>query len=238
MPLGELRLVRAQNPREVREYRRLPTERLVHQLVPRRARKPLFTAKHVCDLHEVIVDDASQVIGRESVRLQDHEIVERIVLERHIAPQRISRYGLTIQWRLEPHNRGDSAAFRLGPLVGRQGATVPVVARRLFLRLLFLAHPVQPLPRAVAAVRPVARDETFGVLLKYLDAFRLHVRSVRAAYVRAFVPIEAEPPQRLHLNFNALLHESRTVGVLDPQDELAAFVLGQQPIEQRRADIP
>ena len=49
------------------------------------------------------------------------------------------------------------------------------------------------------------------------------------------VPIEAEPAHPVEDRVDRLLGRARLVGVLDPQQELAAVVAGEQPVEQRRA---
>ena len=54
------------------------------------------------------------------------------------------------------------------------------------------------------------------------------------------VPIEAEPAHPVEDRVDRLLGRARLVGVLDPQQELAAVVAGEQPVEQggaRAADV-
>src|SRR5690606_12551153 len=50
----------------------------------------------------------------------------------------------------------------------------------------------------------------------------LAVRSVRATDLDALVPVDLHPGQRVHQLPEALLAVARGVGVLDPEDELAA----------------
>ena len=49
------------------------------------------------------------------------------------------------------------------------------------------------------------------------------------------VPIEAEPAHAVEDRVDRFVRRARLVGVLDPQQELAAVVAGEQPVEQRRA---
>ena len=112
-----------------------------------------------------------------------------------------------------------------------------VVARRLLARLLGLAHLLQALGRAVAQVRFVRLDQCACVLLVYLQPLRLGVGRVRPADIGTFVPVEAQPAERLHLLLDAALHISCLVRVLDAEEELPSVVAGEQPVEQRRAQI-
>ena len=52
------------------------------------------------------------------------------------------------------------------------------------------------------------------------------------------VPVEAEPAERLLDLLCRLGHLAAGVGVLDPQPELASLVAGEQPVEERRVDVP
>ena len=52
---------------------------------------------------------------------------------------------------------------------------------------------------------------------------------------RLAVPVEAEPAQPVENGVDRLRRRALAVGVLDAQQELAADVLGVEPVEQRRA---
>src|SRR4051794_15948579 len=49
------------------------------------------------------------------------------------------------------------------------------------------------------------------------------------------VPLEAEPAHAVEDRRNRVIGRARPVGVLDPQQELAATVTGIEPVEQRSA---
>ena len=70
-----------------------------------------------------------------------------------------------------------------------------------------------------------------------LQALRLEVGAVRPADLRAFVPVEAEPAQALEDGVEGLGDEARLVGVLDAQHEAAAFVTGEEPVEESGAYV-
>ena len=62
-----------------------------------------------------------------------------------------------------------------------------------------------------------------------LGALRLPI----AGRGRPLVPVEPEPPHRVDDLADVLLGGARAVRVLDPQDEDAAMVAGEGPVEER-----
>ena len=76
-------------------------------------------------------------------------------------------------------------------------------------------------------------NQLLGVFLVNGLAFALAVRAVFAALVRALIPVEAEPGQRLEDGGFAFRRRTGLVGVFDAQDELAALALGEGAVEQR-----
>ena len=59
---------------------------------------------------------------------------------------------------------------------------------------------------------------------------------MRPADLGALVPVEAEPAEAVQDRLQRLGHVALLVGVVDAQDELAAVLAGEQPVEQGRAD--
>src|SRR6266700_8268920 len=87
-------------------------------------------------------------------------------------------------------------------------------------------------------------EDMAGVLKCFQVAFvkfcplALQIGSEISSDMRAFVPIEAEPFQSLINCCHGFLGIARPVGVLDAQNELAAVMSREQPIEKRRARTP
>src|SRR5262249_29229214 len=105
-----------------------------------------------------------------------------------------------------------------------------------FLERLF-ALALQFFRRAETVVRFLLLDEPLGIGAVGSHLVGLAVRRERTAHVGAFVPIQAQPFQvfkelRLVAGFAAL-----NVGVFDPENESAALLPREQPIEQRRAHV-
>src|SRR5262245_34016977 len=76
-------------------------------------------------------------------------------------------------------------------------------------------------------------DQLVGVLLVYLTTLTLTIRAVRTTDVRALVPFDAEPAQRVEDLLFGLAGRAQLVGVLDAQDELAAVLTSETEVEQR-----
>ena len=71
-------------------------------------------------------------------------------------------------------------------------------------------------------------------------ALALEIRAEVTADAGAFVPVQTEPFQTVIDDLHSLDGVARLVGVLDPQDELAAGMPGVEPVEQggaRPADV-
>jgi hypothetical protein len=57
----------------------------------------------------------------------------------------------------------------------------------------------------------------------------------RALKDRRLVPVEAQPGQAVEDDLGVFIGGTRLVGILDAEQELAAFFAGEQPVEQRGA---
>src|SRR5205085_1593335 len=69
-----------------------------------------------------------------------------------------------------------------------------------------------------------------------LQPLRLHVRSDRTADVRPLVPLQSEPAQALVERLFRFRVVALAVRVLQTEDERAAAVPGEEPVEEGRPD--
>src|SRR5690606_11330320 len=76
-------------------------------------------------------------------------------------------------------------------------------------------------------------NQLIRVLLINFTPFALTIRTVRAAHIRAFVPFDTEPAQRIIDLLFRLPRRAQLVGVLNAQDELTAMLAGETQVEQR-----
>ena len=95
------------------------------------ARHPLFAAKDVRDLHEMIVDDVGEMVRRQAVGLQQHLHVDALILELDRPAAQVFDDADAFVRDAQPHDVG--LAGRLAPrdLLGRISQAQSVVPRRL-----------------------------------------------------------------------------------------------------------
>ncbi len=227
MPVGFFRLLSLllsglRSKGKMHQLRRLPAEVRVEQQMLGRARDPLFAAKDVRDLHQMVVDDVCEVVGRHPVRLDQHLHVDAGVLELDRPPAKILYDARSLARNDHAHDVRLARGFPARDLLRRIGAAQAVVARRLVGGALGDAHLIQTLRRAEAFKGVTRRKQLLDVLAINRGALALTIRAVRAADVRAFIPIEPAPAQRLQDRPLALAGAARSIGILDAQDELAA----------------
>ncbi len=168
-----------------------------------------------------VVHDHAEVVGRRAVGAHEDPVVELLVLEHDGAVDEVVHDGGA--------GVGDAQAQGAGgePAVPAAAG----VAERLLARLGRLALGVELLGRAVAVVRAAGLHQPRGRRPVQIEALGLAIAGRR----RPLVPVEAEPPERVDDELDVLVGRARAVGVLDAQDEDAAVVAREQPVEQRRA---
>ena len=123
---------------------------------------------------------------------------------------------------------GIPAATRRATSSARERAQRPSYSKRVAARLGGFAHA----RRARRACRSIGTRASASSRRARVG---LMPREVRALIHDVLVPAEAEPVEALEDRARALVGAARAVGVLDAQQELAAVVLGVEPVEERRA---
>ena len=182
------------------------------------------------DLHQRVVDGVDQGVERLAVGAGHREVGHVVGVEGDRAADQVVEGELAVG---HPEARHRVAAGERRDLLGRQLAAEAVVphqlgARRLATRLDLVVGAVA----VVGAARLAQALQDVGV---DLAALALAVRRVGAADLGALVPVEAEPAHHLEQRVVGLLAVAGRVGVLDPEDERAAVVTGEGPVEQGRA---
>ena len=180
----------------MREGRRREAERLVEQHLPRRVRDVILAADHMRHLHQRIVDDDGEVVGRHAVGADDHRIADDVGVEADVAADDVGEHDVAIA---PGPGSGSPAARR------RRSARSPARARaagrcRRRARGGRRRAPPGARPRAAAVEQKqwyaaIGAEQLLRVRLIQVQALGLAVRAVRAADVRPLVPVEAEPPQ-------------------------------------------
>ena len=110
-----------------------------------------------------------------------------------------------------------------------------VVSRRLSGCACLLAACLELIRCAIAPVGPPGFQEPFGDVPVDVEPLRLPVRPKTTAYLRAFVPVEPQPSQRVQQLDVRLLGIALRVGVLYSEHKSPFVVPCERPVEQRRS---
>ena len=233
MALGKLLAVLSHNHGKVAELGRLPAEGLVHQHVEGGGGNPFLGPHHVGNLHEVVVHDVGQVVGGEAVAFQQHGVgVDVLVLPLDVSQQGVLEPCDPLHGHLQTDDVGLAGIEVRLNLLLREVAAVPVVSGGHLVHGLDGANSVQPLGIAEAVVGLSPFHQLLGVLLVQVEALRLDVGAVVAALCSTLVPLNAQPGHGVVQVLDIFLAVAGAVGVLQPQDELAAVGPGKKIVEQ------
>jgi hypothetical protein len=219
--LGQPRAVGAQDHRHVGERRHGIAERLVGQHLLGRVRQVIVATDHMADAHVYVVDDHAEVVGRRAVGAHEDPVVELAVIELHRAVDEVVHDGGARVGNAQAQGAGGEPTL---PAAAR-------VAERLLARLGGLALGVELRRRAVAVVGAAPGEQPGRGRPVEVEALGLPVARRR----RSLVPVEPQPPERVHDEVDVRVGGPRLVGVLDAQDEAPGVVAREEPVEQRRA---
>src|SRR3989338_8711714 len=183
--------------------------------------------------HGMIVDHDCQMIRRETVRFQDHLIVEHFVGDRHLSGDPVGKGQFSADGDLHTDNmwlpfRHACIGFFLWQI-----ATMPMVGRRKLHRLLLFSHLVQSLGRTKAEIRLSRLDELLGMRSIEVQSLRLNIRSVRSIFARTFVEIDPGPLKSLDQVLDGTFDLSGLIGVFDAKYKSAAVMFGKEVIVER-----
>ena len=177
------------------------------------------------------------MVSGKAVRLQDNEILLKLVTPFHIAAYQVVNSRSAGLGHSEA-NDSIVVADGLADGPGLTEVSTPAPFARVRAGL-----PVRPsksfqfLAAAVALVGVALVQELFRQSLVDLQPVRLLVGSVGALYFGALVPVNVQPAQAIQDGVDGPVYESCLVGVLNPYDELPAVVASEQPIEESGAYV-
>ena len=188
--------------------------------LPERIVEMVVATDHVGHAHVVVVDDDRQHVGGRSVGAEQDEVVELDVLHCNTPLDLILDDGLAFPRRLQADDEGLVALLvqDVAPRAFDPERPALRLGLRPLLGELFLSH--------VAAIGVAAAEQP----VRDLGVARPELRLV----IFVAVPVEAEPPHPVEDGVDRLLGGARLVGVLDAQEELAAVMPREQPVEERR----
>ena len=212
-------------------------QRRVQRDLPRGGRQQILTAQHVGDLHQRVVHRVDQRVQRIPGGPHQHRVRHAAGRKGDRAADQVDPGDVAVR-HPQPQHR---AATR--PPAPRRSARRPARGRSCRSRVSGPGRPPRAAPRCRRrwnsdSYRWPAASRSRGDLGVDVPPLALPVRSVRTADQRAFVPVQTQPLQRVDDRLVGLLGIPGRVGVLDPEDQAAAVVTGERPVEQCGAGQP
>ena len=209
----------------------LPAEGLVQQVVLGGGGEVLAAPDHMGDAHEVIVHHVGEVVGGQAVPLQQHLVVQSLVLHGDVTEGHIVEGGGALV--------GDPLTDHVGLAGGQIGghlflAQIPAgIVRPVKLAGVLLGFRLL----AEAVVGCALFHQQLGVGQIQVPALGLDIGAGGAAHVRAFIVVQTALLHGAVDDVRRALHQTALVRVLDPEDEGAAGVAGDEPGVKRGAQV-
>ena len=201
--------------------------------------QPLLAADDVGYLHEVVVHDIGQVIGRQLVgRLIKHLVVEDGRVDDHFATDEVVDMHVFIRLNLETYDillaLGDQRIYFF--LRKSQRVAHLQAGRSVILEVgHFLALSLQFFGRIESDIGFSCIEQHLDVLLVNVATFGLTVGTVVTTKADTLVERNTEPLERLQNIFFSTRNETVAVGVFDTENEITSMLARKKVIIQRGA---
>ena len=211
----------------------LEAQRLEQLNMEGQGRQPFVAPDNVGGAHQVIVYGVGKMVGGNTVGFQQN-MVNVVFRDSQLAFHQIIKFELILDGAggTEPENPGHSG-IQLGLNV-LHGAIpphgiFPIVAGGLLVRLLLLPHGGQLLLGAEAGIGHALGDQLFGVDMVDIRPLTLAVGAVGAVVAihgGALVKVDAVVLQGVNQNLHRAGNLPLGIGVLHPQEQYAAALMG------------
>ena len=198
-----------------------------------RVHQVLLPAEHMRDLHQLVVDDAGEVIGGESVALDDYEILMLLRGDCHRTEDVVNDGDVLVGHLQANDHRPPGRLGRQTLLNGGHGFGADITPHPLLSPGL-LAHGRQFFRRLEGIIGLAGFEELTCVVLVGRQPLALEIGSIRSADLRSFVPQQPQPTEVVENLAHRVLDVAGLVGVFNAQDERPAVLAGEQPVEQHR----
>ena len=209
----------------------LPAEGLVEQVVLGGGGQVLAAPDHVGNAHQVVVHHVGEVIGGQAVPLDEHLVVQGLVLHGDVPEDGVVEGGSPLVGNFLADHVGLAGVHPGLGLLGVQGAAGVVGAVKLagvLLRLGFFTE---------AVVGVTLLHQQAGVLAVGVPPLGLDIGGHGAAHIGAFVVVQAALGQGAVDHLGGALHLPGLVGILNAQNKGALVVPGDEPGVQGGAQV-
>ena len=174
-----------------------PTEGAIEQNVEGCGGQPLFTADHVGDFHEMVVDNVGQMVGGQLIgALVEHFVVENRGIDDHIAANEVVDVHIFAGFDLETHHILIAACNACFHFFGGERERVLHLSARGGIILEIgdaFSSGIQGFGRVEGDVGFAFCEELIDIVLINVATFALAIRTFVAAEANALVKLNAEP---------------------------------------------
>ena len=205
----------------------------------RSGRQPLFTADNVGNFHQMVIHNICQVIGRQFVRrFVKHLIVKDRRVYHDLATYQVVHMHIFVRLYLETdHILPAFGNQRVHFLFGHRQRITHLHARRsVILEIGNLRTLGFQLLRSIESDICLAGiQQHLYILLVYVAAFRLTVRTMFSTKADTLVKRNAQPLERLQYIFFRPRHKPVGIGILNAENQISSMLTGKEIIIQRSA---
>ena len=178
-------------------HRVTPAEGFIKEHVQRSTGQPLFATDNVRDTHQMVIDDISQMIGRQIVcTLVEHLVIEDGTIEGHSSTDHIIDLDLYVRRDEEADDILRTAGDERIDLLARedQGIAHRGTSSRIVLEVRHRLALLLQLLRGIEGDISLARiEELLDVLTVDVTALALAIRAAVTAIVHPFVKANTKP---------------------------------------------
>ena len=209
-------------------------QRSVEDDLARRRREQVFTTQDVRDFHERVINGVDQRVQRVTIGADNDVVRNRTGLEGDLAADQVGE-GNVLIGHAQAQNRLASLGAVGGNLIFGQ-ITIKAVVTKLGILTLCDVASFDLFGSRVGLVGIAGFEELCGNIAVDVHALALAVRRVRAPLTDTFIPIQAQPTQRIKNLIERFLGIASSIGVFNTEDEGASGVARVCPVEEAGAD--
>jgi hypothetical protein len=213
------------------KLRGLEAQGLVNQDLTWGIGEMILSSDHVGDRHQVIVDDAGEVVSSHAIGTDDDEVSDSLRLKGHPAVDEILERNSPFS-DAKADDRSLTFGLPLGTGFVAEGTAAAIVTRHHAPGELLLSKGFQPFGRAETFVGlPLLKKPLCKVIVKRMT-FGLAVRSKGSVPIRTFIPFEAQPPEVFEDTGGRFVGRAFYVRILDSKEKDPFVVPRKEVVEK------
>ena len=213
-----------------------PAKSTIEQHMKRCTWQPLLTTDNMGNLHQMVVNDICQVVGRQFVgTLIKHLIVEDVALDDNIATNHIVYMHLDAWFDLEAYHillAISDEFFNFCSIHGKRIAHRQTSTSIILEILNLIALSLKFLRSIKSDISLVIVKEHLYILLIYITTLALTVWSMFATEGNTFVKLDTEPTERLNDIVFGTRNETMRIGILNTEHQIATMLACKEIIIQ------